>query len=188
MDVPTTESKEDREALIRSLTDAVINQLHVTLFHFFEIKSKEAERATNKSELVFQEVDALYMEEIATAYALTPEEYCQLHDTVIDFVTKGHRILASQVYRGDSGSHFIMHSVIFTKGDGIPENHPCSRSSVTAGSGFTPWNAYDIMQQTDIVEFSYNLIERVGYTHEAADIVLNEGRYTVQFDLKDMVK
>lgn len=181
---PITVKQPIRDALVNDLVEAISNQLKSTLYHLVEIDDKS--KPTALIDLILNEIDVLYLDDVATKYELNDAEYCQLHDIIVDLIRTHHCVMTSQRYAGTGSTIFRIHAVVFTPAQVGPVSHPCTRMSVTAGCGEVIWDAYSSGEQTDMIEFAYNLIDRVGLSHKQSDIVVNELRYTVQFDLKEM--
>lgn len=155
------------------------------MYHFIEIEDLLAPPAV--LDLIYTEVDVLYLEAVTNEFALNSEEYCLFHDAIIEVIRTQHHVLTSQRYKGESPTIFRLHSVVFTEAQVGPTTHPVKRISVTAGCGEVAWDGYSSMEQMDMIDFSYNLKDRVGLFDESADIVLNPLRYTAQFGIKDAV-
>lgn len=185
MEEPITEKPQIRLALVNDLTTSVITQLRSTMYHFIEIKELLAPPSI--LDVIYTEIDVLYLEAVTNEFKLNSEEYCLFHDAIIEVVRTQHHVLTSQCYKGESPTIFKLHSVVFTEAQIGPTAHPVKRISVTAGCGEVAWDGYSSMEQLDIIDFSYNLKDRVGLLSESADIVLNPLRYTTQFDIKDVV-
>lgn len=185
MVVPTTEEQQTRPVLVNELVEVVVNHLKSTLYHFIETDSeKEPDDILG---LIFYEVDILYLKDIAVKYELNKEEFSRFYASVHELVKAQYYVMTSQRYAGISGAIFKIHTVVFTESQIGPTSHPCERMSVTAGCGMVPWSEYNPAEQLDMMEFVYNLIDRVGDGHDASDIIINPNRYVVQFDIRELV-
>lgn len=162
----------------------VTSHLKTTMYHLFDVKN-QGEKSTFVNLLCY-EIDKLYIEDISVEYQLTAEEYCIFHDTIIDLVTSQYCILSSQPYRGEGKELYHLHAVVFTDAQTGPTVHHCTRMSVLAGCGNVTWDGYDGVQKMDVVDFVYNLIDRVGLAHDEAKIITSDTRYVAEFDLREM--